>query len=274
MLGKGWYTIFTDVAQSRCQHSRYRSSAGATMIETVIILPLVLVLFFFMIWLGVMSNTQGIFKQSVNNALMLAATRGDDLLMHQDIIPQFQTWTSGPPTGIILRLLTWDNGKPISWNAPASWGSSPRSVMTSITLANARISGQASAPQIQDMPNRYIYTLIYIYQSMRQGIGNALRYPCADVLAGGPDSYLAGSQFAGCLVCQFENPDNSGSRTFTIDPAISAEIKISCYFRPDETILRPLANMIDLASRSTGAGSSPLVLKLTRTIDPAIGIVP
>lgn len=277
MLGKNAFLKFlyhSRLAILSCQlKQRYINCLGATMIETAILLPLVLLIFFFMIWLGVMSNTQGIFKQSVGNALMLASTRGDVLLMRKDIIPEFATWVSGPPPREIRNLLAWDKAPVTSWSAPASWGSSPESVMQNITLKNVRLAGNASPPSINAMPERYIYTLIYIYQSLRQGIGNELRYPCADINASTPDDYLSQSTFAGCLVCRFDDPAN-GNNLFNVDTSNVQKIKISCYFRPNETILRPLASLIDIVSKTTGAGSNPLVMKLTRTIDPSVGLIP
>ncbi len=242
----------------RC-HNNVKSASGATVIETVIFLPILLILVFFCYWLGVMSNTKAAFSVAVKEALYLAVTRSDPLTLNltaattlpSGSIPSVTTWINGSGSPQIDSLLYW-NGSSYNLSSDPNYN-----VYYSRTNSNGVLRSIAPQQDLYDLPASYTYALIYIYQTMRQSVGDSIRYPCDPTPANPNDG-------AGCLLCFFDDPINPGSGNLfdpNVDPSLNpnygpGNIAISCSFTPDTLIGNVLRALFRLV---TGNSATPFV---------------
>jgi hypothetical protein len=223
------------------------------MVETAIFLPIFLILIFFCYWLGVMSNTKAAFTVSIKDALHLATTRSDPLVVNGLV--------ASDPSGSISQITTWLNtgtNRPDSlllWNGTtsnlmgdANYGGNYRQTNSNGVLRN--ISGSSGISDISGLPASYIYTLVFIYQNLRQAVGDTVHYPCD------PLSTASNFSSSGCLLCVFEKPDGSGG---SFDPFTEGEgnIMLSCTFRPNTLIGEVLRALFSVATGQ--ANTTPFV---------------
>ena len=210
-----------------------QSKAGATLVELAIVLPFLLFGVLFFIWIGVMMHAKSSLDASVTRALRLAATRGADEISGVDTIPRIHGWVAIPQT------ITDAQVEPLlAYNTPAgdwhSWYDQ---------RAN-EVFGQ----NFQDLSPEYVYSVVYVNESMKQSIGTSLKYPCdpADL-----------SEGAGCLGCWFLNPEtlNPGEAYASFAPR--RRIGLECRFQPATGLLRPLVAVLSMISTHT---SSPLLV--------------
>lgn len=231
------------------------SATGATVVETVIFLPILLILVFFCYWLGVMSNTKAAFEVAVKHALYLAVTRSDPLNVNladaatgglpSGVIGDVTAWhTNGagtpPPPSQLLPLLLSDGSA--SPNYGALWADPNYGQLYTATNGTLSVIRNVNAgSSLHLLPTSYTYALIYLYQTMRQAIGNTVRYPCD------PNNPSNGS---GCLLCHFTDPTGAVG-SFTAPANEGGHIGLSCSFTPDTLIGNALRALFGLVSGST-----------------------
>lgn len=270
------------VTSSRFPHF----DSGATLVETVLVLPVVLFLVFFSIWLGVTGNNKAAFRDALTNAMHLAVTRSNPLVagvlssvggvpLQTGTLPDIDAWTNqilftpaGPYATNVHKLLTWD-GNAENWSAtyanhyltPGSGGFTP-GVMQWV---------DNSVQDLHNMSPEYIYALVYIYQAMRQSVGNSIKYPC--------DPNGTSPAPSGCLMCRFGNPAGcvgGAALTSTFMPAHSfptpatpppATIAILCDYRPDSAITNITYALVSVMARAVGASPPNVVMHEERCIN-------
>lgn len=234
------------LSYARKPHSRIvlflSDPRGATLIETAILLPFLLFLIFFIVWKGVSINEQTALETGLGNALRLGATRGDASLVRSEILPGIHSWVATPPGSPpslapppkIGELLVWPDGN-LNWG-PAS-----------LLLDGKTIEVFTGVSTFQSLPAQYVYVLVYVYQSLRQSIGNSIRYPCD------PDSTTQGNG-PGCVLCQFMNPIDMGtaSGSYTDFPPPTNVIAVRCRYRPALFLFGPLYRLMHIMSGSSG----------------------
>lgn len=244
-----------------------RGERGATMIEAALTLPFLLFGIFFFIWIAVSKNEEATFDSALGSAMRLAATRGDPLLLEpfgtEASLTAIDHWKSGaaggPYTPSLEELMTHD----------VDWVSTGESYYDS--HSTGAFSGVVS--HLKEMPLQYLYSLVYINEAMRLGVGNSLRYPCDPTQLGND----------GCMDCKFLAPDGSAatypdycaahsgcSCTVGVDCPIPIDaIAVECRYRPSNFLLGPLVGMVKLLAGSYG--DSLLVMKRTRVFNFSTG---
>lgn len=251
-----------------CQQARHHPAAesGATLIETLIILPLFLFLILLVIWYGVSLNERATLDTAVGHGIRLAATRGNTRLVHDEILTSVHTW-NGEAIGTsvfthpkLKELLVFPGTLPDG--SPAQWGDVRPILNHDVVGAFEGTLSDLYGGQtpFQKLPPEYIYTIIYIHQTVRQSLGDSVRYPCNP---NDPDG-------AGCLLCSFLNPE-----TFTAQPNLQYNvghpgeppptnlIAVECSYRPATFLLTPLVKMLSMVSPN-GYAFSPYTLTVRR----------
>jgi len=240
--------------------SPLRSERAATLVETVIILPLFLFLILLVIWIGVSFHERATLATAVGAGIRAASTRSDMLLMNsQDgIISAVQGWIANPPTPQELRdVLAYNLTDPPNAN---EWG---EHYYQAPLGTYKEVFGEALGPgaPIYHLPKSYIYTLIYIHESIRQSVGKSVRFPC-DPTEGGITPPIDRN---GCVGCRFLNPETFD---FLPHPTIPTDrIAIQCQYRPANMIFGPLTRMLSLMTGSAWTGS-PFILSILTTSAP------
>lgn len=244
-----------------------RGERGATMVEAALTLPFLLFGTLFFVWIAVSKNEEATFDAALGSAMRLAATRGDPFLLApfgtSSSLPAVDNWKSGggggPFNPSIEDLMTHD----------VDWGSIGESYYDSYSLG----AFASIVPNLKDLPLQYLYTLVYINESMRLGVGNSLRYPCDPTQFSG----------AGCLDCKFLAPDASAlsyADYCSAHPGCQCAvggfcpipidaIAIECRYRPANFLLGPLIGMIRILAGSYG--DSLLVMRRTRVFNFSTG---
>ncbi|MBN8550318.1 MAG: hypothetical protein J0M12_13465 [Deltaproteobacteria bacterium] len=241
-----------------------RNQKGATLVETVIVLPLFLFGVLYFIWWAVTINERTALETGVGNAIRLAATRGNPGLVRKKLISQVHAWNEAgdgvAPTGYspVEELLIWP---------PAAWNDVKLYFNDDMIAPLLGVEPLLSAPYFQKLPPEYIYTIIYVLQSLRQSIGNSIRFPC-DPSA--PDG-------AGCVLCKFLNPVTLDSTPLTSNSPAPSEIPrrtiaLECTYKPASHLLGPLRGMLSAISGPLG-GPSGFQFKVKRVLTFNSGII-
>ncbi len=212
------------------------SEAGATLVETALALPIFLAVVLIFIFFAVAQNARGSLTYAVT-MVRHAYTRGQAELIGTDVIPSVQGWLAGsggvwsnPPPDISALLAT-------PAEAATAFGSSG--------LYNTD-SQNWFGVDLTALPAPYIYSLIYVLESMRQSVGPTLRYPCDPLAAGGE----------GCLLCRNLHPmESSGPGPYPVFGAVGFDqtfVGISCSYRPSNVFLNPIVNLLRLIVGTAG----------------------
>jgi hypothetical protein len=234
-----------------------QNAHGATLVETAIFLPLFLFGILFFVWLGVTWNEKSTLNAGLGNAVRIGATRGNSTTTHQNILVDVDNWSpiSAPssPSNTVQDLLAYNNLP----NGTTDWSTARQFYDDPSPPAPLRSSHQifTSITYLQEMPPQHKYTLIYIYQSLRQSIGNSIRYPC------NPHDATNG---AGCVSCRFLNPETQADNPNISDPPSGDVIAVSCDYRPANFILAPLYGLLGIISRVSGTNVPVFVLKASK----------
>ncbi|NMC63136.1 MAG: hypothetical protein GYA55_08200 [SAR324 cluster bacterium] len=208
---------------------RRRSSKGAVLLQFVLFLPLFLILIFGCIWLSYVINVRSLLFSAVENSPRLALTRGNPRIMGDELIPYDD----------ILRLLS--HGGDDNNFLDSTWHDDQLNPTTTFQ------------DSLKDEKNRiFAQGLAYAFETMRIGVGESIRYPCAlpNFESNGRPSE------EGCLRCAvmqikwkdgYENLDLSG-----IDNVSDSvqDFFMQCWFRPGDTIVQPLLNLFSLLNKS------------------------
>lgn len=227
----------------RARHSLYslngraaRGERGVAFVELAMTLPIFLMGILFFTWLGISFNATNSLKSAVSRAIRLAATRGPDDLLGAEVISDVHNWRKDED----------DVGRmPVLLSSPAKhWGDA----LTHYDAAVAAVFG--SSWTLRDLPPEYTYALVYVNEAMRQSVGATLRFPCDanDPVNG-----------AGCLNCEFLNPDTlksasqvlkDGDSAYDIDPP-RRSIGLECSYQPQTVVLTPLLRLISILAGET-----------------------
>ena len=217
-----------------------RGERGAALVELALTLPIFLAGLLFFIWLGISFNATNSLKSAVPRAIRLAATRGPDDLLGTRIIGDVHAW----------RADQNDEGRmPTLLSLPSEhWGTALKRYDESV----AAVFG--SSWTLRDLPPEYTYALIYVNEAMRQSVGATLRFPCD------ADDPVDG---AGCLECEFLNPDSlkpasqmlkDGDSPYDIDPP-RRSIGLECRYQPQTAVVTPLVRLLSLLAGKTMAST-------------------
>lgn len=227
--------------------SRYRARrGGVTLIETAIGLPLFLAAVLIVVWLALTYNAESALSSAVGNAVRLAVTRGNRILMGFDpqsaeglIDPLEAFHLSGVWTPEVKRLLASGDRQDDAAAVYDAWA--------------AEVFGVG----LNQLPPQYLYALAYTNQYMRAGVGAGVRFPCDP----GLEPPRGG---AGCMACRFINPDYSRARGIGLYSPYDGAAPIDrfgmvCEYAPDLVLVRPILELLRPL-----AGGRALGLRLRR----------
>jgi len=208
-------------------------SKGAVLIELALALPIFLAVIFGIIWVSQLYQAQTALTAAVGNSMRLGVTRGNELEIGVDIIEAVQTYEES----VLSQLL-------ISPNMPNAelfdYGN--------LEVFNV-FNGISTLNQLSAEYPEFVYALIYIKASMRNSLGNSVRYPCDP----------ADSDGAGCLLCTFKNPHGPPDEPY-LPPGLSArEMAIECRFRPGGGLTNVVYTLLSLATGVVG-GEPPMII--------------
>jgi len=230
----------------RDKEKRRRQTAGATMLETALILPLVLVIAFGLMYLSSAFNAKLSLKWAVGQAVRLAITRGDIRRVGMRIIPSLSDFTGlyAPRIHSFTFSEATDQAKTLlSYQVPYN---------DAIQFYDTRLFEpfQRDAHFDGNLNNSYptfLYAIAYANETMRQSLGMSVKYPC-DPDGSGPNDG------PGCFMCQFLNPDTMDltgyvsvadvvGRAQIIGPPIY-KIALRCSYRPMSPFLQPISGLL------------------------------
>lgn len=214
------------------------SQSGISMVEAAIGMPIFLIVVFGLMWFGITMNQKSTFNYALGLAPRMALPRGDRHVIGSEVISGVQNWIASgnatPPASIRPFLAT-------SGELGGAFGAGGTYMSSLNTLGASGNIGNVPAP--------WIYALIYFYQTLRQGAGSSLRFPCD------PTDVVNGD---GCAICENRLPAGQSLPT-NYDRRY---IEIACKFRPSSVLLKPISGLIDLASVG-GPGRSYIILEGT-----------
>ena len=231
------------------------------MVEAVILLPLVLLVVMFIIWIGVTVNAKHALESSVAIAVRQAATRGNADAVGRDLtlLRNAETWmanvTSRAP-GALERLL-------ISPSIPTANG---------YTYYYSQWGPRFGAGWTNSLPPSYALSLVYAYEGLKRGVGEDIRYPCDPFGTTFPDG-------PGCARCTNLHPS---TRTMAPAAGMSAGlippqpllrepqfnrnwVGVACEYRPSNVLVNPLVGLITIITGS--GGMSAIVISTQQFFD-------
>ena len=233
--------------------------SGVALIETIIVLPLFLILVFFFIWLGSALNAKAALTSAVGQAVRLAITRGNEFTI---------------PTPLFAVVDEWQNSTevipPSALTEVLCHGIEPDKCITIYQQCTyGRLFGIANVPGgIRQVPREYLYAMIYLNEAMRQSLGGMVKFPCkpdtssvglcpADIY----DAIADAPSGEGCMLCIFldtrhvppmipvaqvsiqEINDNYPPKVD--DPKwLRSKIGIECGYHLSATVTRPLQRLL------------------------------
>lgn len=228
------------------------SHSGASLVEAAIGLPIFLAIVFGIIWFGITMNQKSTFNYALGLAPRAALPRGDRHVIGSEIISSIQAWiasnnisSASPALRELLsspaeEALAFTNGGHYmtSWNALGAGGNLNR------------------------VPPSYVYAQVYFFQTLRQGVGNSIRFPCDP----NPASPLDGE---GCARCS----NTLAAPTQSLAPGQPLDrrfVGLDCEFRPPSTLMKPIMALLGgTNSLFIFRGSGKYKLELDNTGDIA-----
>lgn len=218
---------------------RHNQDAGISLLETALFLPLLLLIIFITIWLGVILNARASLSAGMSDALRSAATRGDDRLMGQDLLEVVKKFREAPNSSEALARL-------------APYLSAPPARDPLEYLNRCFAIEVFPDTEISKLPPQYIYVLIYLSEALKLSLGPAARFPCwAGPETGAPSACTEAPRGPGCVSCRLMNPD-------TLDfqraggPPPPDRIALECRYEPSSFITDPVVRLLSLFSPSAG----------------------
>ncbi|MCB0346152.1 MAG: hypothetical protein KDD66_13625 [Bdellovibrionales bacterium] len=219
--------------------SQYRSQRGAIFVEVALFLPLFVSVFFGFVFFSTATNAYMSLEYSVG-FVRYAFTRGDAYRVGKDdVIDAVRQWRSGDSTDLEKML---NHG--VSSSSLSYYDDMARDVFG---------YGCGISLSLSDLPDSYVYALVYVAQVMRQSIGDTdVRYPC-DPNGSGPDDG------AGCLKCSLMHATTASSAYGPSDPTPSFcdidynanWVGVSCDYRFGMGVMGPLVSTIGYMTNSS-----------------------
>jgi len=215
---------------------------GAVLVELSMAIPFVLLIIFSSLWMTESLHANSSLTAAVGNSLRLGITRGDYEELGEDILEDVPNYIYG--WGSFDRLETLLVTSDVASGSP----------VPPLEIYNEPELGVLSAFQfpdgqgyrLEDLPARYLYSLVYIKAAMKNSLGNNVRFPCDPNASDG----------AGCLLCVFRNPDFPQTQV----PYIAEDredfprrIAIECSYRQRDTITSTLERLVAVVSGGNGA---------------------
>lgn len=181
----------------------------------------------------------------VSRALRAGVTRGNIDRAATVTIPDINTWhatargssssSSPTPPQDLLSFLKSAQGDLAHYD---SW-------------ANERFKRSFAA-----LPVEWLYTLVYINESVRSSLGSLVQYPC-DATVSGP---------YGCLDCRFTDPLLRAAAEVSSNTILERNpLRVECAIRPPMALTAPLASFVSSLSRRPGFPS--FVIRTQQLID-------
>lgn len=225
------------------------NEGGATLLETALFLPFVLLTIFIVIGIAVTLNARESLSNAMTDSLRLAHTRGNSALV-------------GTPIGAVATYKSGGGFPPIESYIATLPGES----LAAESFFDACFGATYGQP-LRQLPEQYIYTLIYINKSLQQSIGPTLRFPCA--VPGGstpPGCPNLQSAQAGCVGCYLLNPTTNDFSPSSVAPDPDV-ISLRCEYSPSGLFMRPIVGLFALVGAATG--SNPFVIQRDFTFNAA-----
>lgn len=208
---------------------------GAVLLQFALFLPLFLIVIFGCIWLSYVINVRSLLFSAVENSPRLALTRGNKKIMGEELIPYEQVLSLLSHGGDDQSFLdsTWHD------QSTPSLGSfnDDKNSLGSLNYDKNRIFAQG---------------LAYAFETMRIGVGESIRYPCAM-----PNFENNGRQSEeGCLRCvvtQIKWKDGYENSDLSSIDNVSDSVQdffLQCWFKPGDTFVQPLLNLVSLLNKS------------------------
>ena|GEM_PF-4386367 len=217
-----------------------RSSRGAVLVETVIILPLVLVVLLILLWFGVMQNAKASLTQAVNNAVRLALTRSVLTTQASPILGTVDAWHNGESDDQSVNNILF------------SYPPDPNDPLAALNQKVAEMFDESgNGQELKDLPLTYAYSMAYLNQALQLSIGPSVRFPCEPIDA-------AGVVREGCVNCSFLRPADGALLPMEVnDPFPLDALGIECRMMPGSPLIRPISGMLRVI---TGGGYQGTVI--------------
>lgn len=210
------------------RHLQAQTCKGATMVEAVILMPIFLFIIFFCIWYGVRWNAHNSVNRAVIAGVKLGTTRASANsipLLDGFLIQPYQT------NNIEVGNFLATQGK-----AADALAFYPAMISSEFSLAPLDfrtlliVNPADPAPAAQWKAR--MYSMVYAYQSLRQGIGN-IKYPCAE---------------EGCARCY---PINGAVPLYANRAA--SDIGIRCEYAFQNLFVSPMVAMVNILTNGNAS---------------------
>lgn len=230
--------------------SHNNCNRGAVLAELALSLPIFLLLVYIIIFVGVMLNAKASLGNAMGTGLRLAATRGNDFAIGQEILPILSEWhrtgsLSNPELDLLYQVLFAN----VSHGSPPEYLNRYKACLLGDTFPQA----SAQINNLNDLPAPYLYTLVYLNEALRKSIGNQVKMPCradgaAPICDSGSWNYqISDDDGPGCVSCQLLNPDDpSGGGQYSGTEFPLSRMAVECAYEPDNLITRPIVGLFRL----------------------------
>lgn len=225
-----------------------KSQRGATLVETALMLPIVIVGILLIIWLAVFFSSSASFETALQNAGRLA-TRAERKNVGVEMIKPVHDWNAsgGDLTADLEPLMTVGVDRMSASDFLNSYG--------------VGVFG-AGGFRFADLPPEYSYTMIYLKEALTQAIGETVFFPCD------PDSSEGSAPRTGpgCVACKLLNPVTYDETPWDTgaDPPRQA-FTLDCKYQPHNFLLSPVFRIISVLS---GGNWEPrIIIRRTQVFD-------
>lgn len=206
--------------------SSSNQQSGAVLVEIAILFPLFFFGVLFFIWISTVFNAKSAMTNAVARAVRLAITRSDPNLVGGHTIEDLEVFISSRVQSDRFKILLSNN---VDWQN-----------------AEDNYEDFNAGDKLSDLPPEYLYSLVYVYQYLRQSLSGELRYPCDPALPTEEDPPAG----AGCIKCSFAG---NGTSEFGLD----------CSYQPSHILLTPMVNLLRMVS---GEALMPQILITRRLV--------
>ncbi len=198
-----------------------KQQRGAILLEIALTIPVFLTLVLFIVLFTVYQNASSTLTSAVFQANRLAITRAADEFR---VIPTLNDFYR---TGNIstMKGLLYHNG-----DAPQNYYMS--SVGGEGYFLRYRTNDYSNI-SITEAPITYLYSLVYAYTFMKDGVGSSLRFPCDPRTTDG----------GGCMQCYFQEPVTSPAVWLPEEGLSEKHYSLVCEYRPDTIFLYMLETL-------------------------------
>ena len=217
--------------------SRGLRARGVVMVEAAFTVAVVLLVTLGAIVLTTMVNAKATLDVGVGRGLRMGATRGNIERSLSNVIPDIDVWqrtgTDAPPSTLKPFLFSADS----TLDHYDSW-------------AEDRFKRK-----FRELPREWIYTMVYVNESLRQSLGGSLRYPCDAT----ERSNLS------CLDCRFIDPllrppdGVSSSSDLRLNP-----LRMECSYTPLAASFAPVLSLVEFLSGNSVP--NPFVVRTSQAI--------